>query len=192
MTVQESFQLASFVALFLLLIVSAYTDITRNKVYNWCTFPGIGIGLALAYLGGGFSEPEYNLVTSLFGLLAGGGIILFFSLFGGIGLGDVKLMAAVGALAGFPFILWCLLYSSLIGFVIAIGLLIWKGRVREGLLRSVKFAFRLKKAEREGKRAGTTVEGAGEEARRKPDTIPFGAAIAFGTLWAFFLTVPKT
>jgi prepilin peptidase CpaA len=183
------------VALFLLLIVSAYTDITRSKVYNWCTFPAIGLGLALAYLAGGFKEAQdFNLLTSLLGLFTGGGIILLFSLFGGIGLGDVKLMGAVGALAGFPFVLHCLLYSSMIGFVIAIGMLIWKGRVREGLTHSVKFAFRLRKLE-----SGKKKEGAAEEApleTKKGETIPFGAAIAFGTLWAFFLVqirdLPRT
>ena len=75
------FRLASIVALFLLLIVSAYTDITRNKVYNWCTFPAIGLGMALAYLGGGLSEAHgYNLSSSLLGIATGGGIILLFSL----------------------------------------------------------------------------------------------------------------
>jgi prepilin peptidase CpaA len=185
MTYPESFRLASFVALFLLLIVSAYTDITRNKVYNWCTFPAIGLGLALAYLAGGFrDQSDYHLMSSLLGFFAGGGIILFFSLFGGIGLGDVKLMAAVGALAGFPFVLSCLLYSSMIGFVIAVGLLIWKGRMREGLTRSVKFAFRLRKLEKEKDGSGASEEVPLE---KKGETIPFGAAIAFGTLWAFFL-----
>ncbi|MHC5039539.1 MAG: A24 family peptidase [Planctomycetota bacterium] len=185
MTYQESFRLASFVALFLLLIVSAYTDITRNKVYNWCTFTGMGLGLGLAYMAGGIREEvDFNLVNSLVGLLAGGGIILFFSLFGGIGLGDVKLMAAVGALTGFPFVLSSLLYSSLIGFVIAIGMLLWRGRVREGLAKSAKFAFRWKKEGSED-----TPVTPGDDKKRSPETIPFGAAIAFGTLCAFFLSM---
>jgi prepilin peptidase CpaA len=186
MTYSEAFQLASFIALFALLIVCAYTDITRNKVYNWCTFPGIGAGLALAYLAGGVSSAfAFNLINSLLGLAAGGGIILLFSLFGGIGLGDVKLMAAVGALTGFPFVLFSLLYSSMIGFAIAVGFLIWRGDLRSGLMRSLKFAIRWK-SEKAPDTAKTEPQAG---AKRPPDTIPFGAAIAFGTLWAFFLSM---
>ncbi len=187
MTHQEIFQLVSFIALFLLLVVCAYTDITRNKVYNWCTLPAMGLGLALAYLGGGVrAEPGFNLVTSGAGLALGGGIFLLFCLFGGIGFGDVKLMGAVGALGGFPFVLSSLLYSSMVGFLIAAGLLIWRGRLKEGLLRSAKFAFRWRRE----KKALQEADGEKDGARRAPDTIPFGAAIAFGTMWAFVLSVP--
>lgn len=191
MTYPELFRLASFVALFLLLVVSAYTDLTRNKVYNWATLPGLGLGLAFAYLAGGIhDQPAHNLVNSLMGVAAGGGIFLVFSLFGAMGLGDVKLMAAVGALTGVPFVLVCLLFSSMVGFVMAMGVLIWRGRVGEGLARSVKFAFRWKKEKRSLEAGESEAEQAGR--RRPADTIPFGAAIAFGTLSAFVLSVPKT
>jgi prepilin peptidase CpaA len=180
----DTFQLGSYAVLFALLLVSGYTDITRNKVFNWCTFPGMGLGLALAYMAGGLLDtPGFNLVNSFAGLAVGGGIVLVFSLLGGIGLGDVKLMAAVGALAGFPLVLGALLYASLVGFVMAMGLLVWQGRISEGLRKSVLFAFRWKKP---AEPAGTAPPPA-EGARRPVDTIPFGAAIAFGTLIAFFL-----
>lgn len=192
MTYPEAFRLGSYVALFLLLVVCAYTDITRNKVYNWCTLPGIGVGLALAYLAGGVaSHPSFSLVNSALGLAAGGGVILLFSLFGGIGLGDVKLMAAVGALTGFPFVMWSLLYSSMVGFAIAMGVLIWKGQVAGGLKRSFLFALRWKRREEAvppAKGEAFAEPSAPEGAKRPAETIPFGAAIAFGTLWAFFLS----
>jgi len=178
------FRLASYAVLFALLVVSGYTDITRNKVFNWCTFPGMGLGLAIAYMAGGLLEtPGFNLVNSFAGLAVGGGIVLVFSLLGGIGLGDVKLMAAVGALAGFPLVLGSLLYASLVGFVMAAGLLIWQGRISEGFKKSLLFAFRWRKPAAPAEAAPP----AGEAARRPADTIPFGAAIAFGTLIAFFL-----
>jgi len=55
MEYQETFRLVSYAALFLLLLVSGATDIVRNKVYNWCTFPGMGIGLGIAYMAEGCS-----------------------------------------------------------------------------------------------------------------------------------------
>ena len=182
---QETFRLASYAALFVLLLVSGATDIMRNKVYNWCTFPGMGLGLALSYLAGGvYDGPGYNLVNSLMALAAGGGIILVFSLLGGIGMGDVKLMAAVGALVGFPLVLGTLLYASLVGFVMAAGLLIWRGKVVEGLKGSARFAFRWRKPAA----PAPVPEGAQAAEKRPADTIPFGTAIALGTLIAFLLS----
>ena len=95
---------------------------------------------------------------------------------------------SMGALAGFPFVLACLLYSSMVGFVIAIGVLVWNGRLREGLVRSAKFAFRFRKAPTDAPEGDGAAEPE-ESSRRKGDTIPFGAAIAFGTLCAFFLSI---
>ena len=37
-------------ALFVTLIVSAYTDIFIGKVYKWCRLPAIFVGLAILYM----------------------------------------------------------------------------------------------------------------------------------------------
>jgi prepilin peptidase CpaA len=42
-----------------------------------------------------------------------------------MGGGDVKLMAAVGALKGYPFIVSALFYSLIVGIVIGVAMLIW-------------------------------------------------------------------
>ena len=197
MTIEEGLRLASVVTLFAMLIASAYTDIVRNKVYNWCTFPGMFLGLSFAYMAGGFSGGNgFNLAASALGMAAGGGIIFVFSLLGGIGLGDVKLMAAVGALTGINFVFGSLLYSSMVGFVMAIGLLIWRGRLIDGLKSSALFAIRWKRKTPAATGVAAhplaaTAESPAASAETRPDSIPFGAAIAFGTMWAFILATGR-
>ncbi len=191
------------IALFAVLIVSAYTDITRNKVYNWCTLPAIAAGLGLSYVAGGVADSHpLNLANSVLGLCAGGGIFFLASLWGGIGFGDVKLMAAVGALTGFKFTLHSLFYSTLVGFAFAIVLLIWQERFLSGVKSSFRYAFTLRgrKEMMERSKAEAAAAGAlqpvqetlpaaqaGPPEKTLRNTIPYGAAIAIGTFWAWFL-----
>ena len=55
-------------ALLALLLAASYTDITRHKIYNWTTYPGIAIALGLSALGLGAAD----LSDSLAGLFACG------------------------------------------------------------------------------------------------------------------------
>lgn len=87
-----------WVLLFIIFVISAYTDLAHHKVYNWVTIPGIIAGLLLNFAFQGFQ----GLGNSLLGLIIGGGLFLIFFLMGGMGGGDVKLMGAVGALGGYP------------------------------------------------------------------------------------------
>jgi len=171
--------------LFLLLIVCAYTDISKGKVYNWCTLGAIGLGLAISFLADGFASRNHYFVESVIGLCLGGGVFLIPFLFGGIGGGDVKLMAAVGALAGRPggaasfanwFALWAMLYSALVGAALALGILVWQGKLLEGLRGSLKLLV--------------TFRARIDTSPKQPDaarvTVPYGFAISVGTFWAWF------
>ncbi len=104
----------STVMLLGLTLVAAVTDVLRNKIYNWNTYSGILAGLALSAVGSvwlwadGTAEARLAywlgsppLSDSVGGLLMCGVLmIVCFSFFPGIGGGDVKLMAMVGALLG--------------------------------------------------------------------------------------------
>lgn len=119
------------ILLFLLLIVASFTDIRSHKIYNWSTFPAIILGL-------GFNMSLFGwlgLRESLIGLGVGFALLFIFYLGGMIGGGDVKLLAAVGALKGPSFVLWGGLYGAAIGGVIALFSLIWRRRLRWGLKR---------------------------------------------------------
>jgi prepilin peptidase CpaA len=48
-----------------------------------------------------------------------------------MGAGDVKLIAAVGCIAGFYQIAWLLILTALAGGVMGVALALWRGRLKE-------------------------------------------------------------
>jgi len=175
-TVRPSLMHTRLALLFLLLIVAAYTDIARGKVYNWCTYPCIFAGLAIAYVVGGWNEWQLCLQNSLLGVVAAGGLFGVFFLLGSMGAGDVKLAAAIGALTGWHFAISAIMFSSLVGGVMALALLIWRGQLARGLWDSLRASVRLKKAEKVvGKDSPATL------------TVPYALAVSIGTFWAWYI-----
>ena len=120
-----------YAALYSALIVVTGTDLSHRIIPDAVTLPGIAIGL----LSGAFVLPV-GLLNSLAGMLVGGGILLCLAwlsplLFGkeGMGGGDIKLMAMVGAFLGWKPVLLAIMVASLIGSVVG-GALIAAGWLR--------------------------------------------------------------
>ena len=157
------------------LIVSAYTDIVRGKVYNWCTYPAIFVGLSAYYIAGG---PK-GLVLPAIGLALGLGLFILPYCFSLVGGGDVKLMGAVGALVGGlygpNFVLLSAFLSTVIGAIFGLSILIWKGKLKGafGNVGNAMFMpWRLK-----------------DKPSVDKTRVPYGVAIALGTFWAWFATI---
>lgn len=66
---------------------------------------------------------EFSLWQHLLGAVVGGGVTLLLALFGGMGLGDVKLFALLGWVIGFPNVILAFMLACLLGTVVG-GLLI--------------------------------------------------------------------
>jgi len=162
--------------LFILLIVATFTDIAYGKVYNWLVYPGIGAGVALSAAGQYCGAGPPGVAESLVGLALAGGLFGFFFFRGWMGAADVKLAAAIGALKGWQFFVWALIYITLAGFILAVAVLVWRGRFIESLKNSIVFFFRPKKLKKKM-----------EAADEKPVMIPYGLAMAVGTMCAWFL-----
>jgi prepilin peptidase CpaA len=154
----------------ILLGVSAWWDLRYRKIPNWATLPGIGFGLLLNGLLHGWG----GLRASGYGFLVGFGALLVLFILSWMGGGDVKLMAAVGALKGYPFVVSALFYSLLAGVAIGVIALIWNRRT----LRSFKSIF-LYVASRV-----TPLVPRHELVKEQTQKVPFGLAIVLGTLWA--------
>ena len=108
----------------LLTLACAVTDLRRGKIYNKVTYPAAALGLGLSFL----SAPPDPLasVAGMAGALVGYGLLCRV---GGMGAGDVKLMAAVGALKGLPFVFFGSFYIFCAASLAGVVVLAWKGRL---------------------------------------------------------------
>ena len=110
------------------LIVLFVTDLQHKILPNVITLPGIVIGVACSL----FLPPGW--VSSLIGVLVGGGVLfaiaeVYYRVRGqeGLGMGDVKLLAMIGAFLGWKLVLLTLVFASFTGSL-AGGVLIASGR----------------------------------------------------------------
>lgn len=94
-------------------IVAAWCDLRTGRIPNLLTYPMLllAFGYRLWWLG------PAGALDGLQGFGTGLGLFLLPYAFGGMGAGDVKLMAAVGACLGFDLTLVAILYTTLAGGV---------------------------------------------------------------------------
>lgn len=109
----------------LLALFAGWTDWRSRRIPNWLTVSGLVVGMALNTLTNGWS----GLKTSLLGALLGLGLLLPFVLLRSLGAGDWKLAGALGAFAGPRLLIDLLLLSVFVAGVMAIALVIYKGRL---------------------------------------------------------------
>ncbi|MCR3921743.1 MAG: prepilin peptidase [Firmicutes bacterium] len=108
-------------------VTAAVWDFKTYRIPNWLTFGAVAVGFFINIFLGGLS----GLLLSLCGLFIGGGALVPFFVMGGMGAGDVKLMAGFGALAGPLFAINILLIGSIIGGVAAAIILLRKYGFKE-------------------------------------------------------------
>src|SRR5512136_548273 len=82
--------------LLIVLAIAAITDVRTRRIPNWLTYPTMGAGLSYHVYANGWQ----GFLFGLEGLLLGFALLLVFYLLGGMGAGDVKLMAGVGSILG--------------------------------------------------------------------------------------------
>jgi prepilin peptidase CpaA len=102
--------------------VAVVTDLRRRRIPNALTVPAMVVGLAAHGLASGLS----GLGAAATGLLLGAALFLIPVAMGGMGAGDLKLLAALGALGGPGLVFWCAIYTSIAGGVMAVAALLVK------------------------------------------------------------------
>jgi leader peptidase (prepilin peptidase) / N-methyltransferase len=113
------------------MIVITFIDLDHRIIPDVISLPGIVVGIALSLR----HDPWLGaLLDSVLGVLFGGGILLAVAIGyekatgrEGMGGGDVKLLAMIGAFLGWMSIPFTLLISSLTGSVVGLSLMWWTG-----------------------------------------------------------------
>lgn len=114
------------VLVLLAVIPAAFFDLRQRRVPNWITLPAVVVAIALNT----FLYETPGLWFSLKGL--GLALLIYFPLYllRGMGAGDVKLMAAIGAAVGPLDWLGILFLTAILGGLAAMIAIVSRGRVR--------------------------------------------------------------
>jgi prepilin peptidase CpaA len=159
--------MAPQVVLIVGLAAAVVTDVRTRRIPNWLTGAIAAAGFGLA-AGGGSVTP----ISAALGLFAGLLLMMPGHLIGATGAGDVKLMAAIGAVVGPSLILRAFLYTAVAGGLFAIAV-----AARRGILGATL----------QGTRQLVTAPSAAQQAIKSParaNRFAYGPAIAVGTLVA--------
>jgi leader peptidase (prepilin peptidase)/N-methyltransferase len=112
------------------LIVITVIDLYHQIIPDVISFPGIGVGVLASLV-----LPHMKALNSISGVLLGGGsLFLVATLYQwffkreGMGGGDVKLLAMIGAFLGWKAVILTILLSSLIGSISGIAIMVMKGK----------------------------------------------------------------
>ncbi|HJS08833.1 MAG TPA: A24 family peptidase [Pirellulales bacterium] len=159
------------------LVVAAYIDGKQLKVPNWITFPMILSGWVFNTAVSGWE----GLGLSLLGTAVGLALLLPAYAIGGMGAGDVKLLAGVGAWVGSGVTFYAFCLSAIVGGVIAVAMVVcrrgWTRHKNQFLMILNEIAT-----------VGSPSELATIAAERKSSMLllPYGIPIAIGTILYFF------
>ena len=149
-------------------VAAVADDLARRQIANWIPVTAFCAGLILKAVEGGWRGAG----SSLLGALAGAAVFLVFYLAGGMGGGDVKLMAGFGAVLGSRLLLEAALWAAACG----------------GLMATMVIAARYVGQLWRGRRGSDQKETSGNAPRPSAESIPYAPAITAGVWLAL---VPK-
>ncbi|MGB8477548.1 MAG: A24 family peptidase [Acidobacteriaceae bacterium] len=159
----------------IVLAIATFTDVRSCRIPNWLVLPFLVAGIAVS----GWAHGWHGIEQSLLGIGLATVILGIFCWLGGMGMGDLKLCAAVGAWIGPSQLILALVITGIAGGIMAVCWAISGGFVGELLSGT-----------------GDLIAGLGKRGLRPhPELVldnpltrkmPYAPAIAIGTLISFF------
>jgi prepilin peptidase CpaA len=116
--------------LMIVVIVASVFDFRYRRIPNWL----VGAGALAGFVSSAVTSGWHGLSGSLLGFLTGFLLYLPLYIVRARGGGDVKLLAAMGAITGVGTCFQIALYSALLGGLAALALILWKKRLSKTML----------------------------------------------------------
>jgi prepilin peptidase CpaA len=157
------------------LAIATWTDLRTRRIPNWLVLPFMAAGIGVQTWIHGW----HGLAQSLEGLGLGALLFGVLAAMGGMGMGDVKLCAAIGAWIGPGQLILAVVITGLAGGVMALAWAVAGGFVGELFKGSGDLLLGWKER---GTLAHPELKLANPRARK----MPYAPAIAIGTLISFF------
>jgi len=158
------------------LIVAGTIDGVILKVPNWLTFPFIIAGWAYGFYSAGWAGLGYSLLGTFAGMM----MLLLLRNRGGMGAGDVKMLAGVGAWLGVKVTLYAFAATTIAGGVIALAMIAWSGNWFKHYAMAMQIMHEWKTIRDPEQLAAIARE-------RKPSMtlLPYGIPMAVGSIMYF-------
>lgn len=158
------------------LIVAAWIDGKELRVPNWITFPMVLSGLVFNTWAFGWG----GLGTGLIGMVVGLACLLPLYSVGGMGAGDVKLMAGMGAWLGGWVTLYAFGVSTVVGAIMAVCMVWYRKDFKKHIVNTMVILS-------EWKEIRNPRELSKIAAERKPTMflLPYGIPICIGSIGYF-------
>ena len=164
--------------LFVMLIIAVFADFKVRKIPNTVVLYGLLFSLVFQFISSG----TQGGLSWILGVSLGFSCFIPLYLLRAMAAGDVKLMMAVGGFIGYPLVLKAALYSYLVGGVIAIAYVLFKGRIKLLIQNFYSLLLNLfiQATSKLNVYDGLVI-------KQSVGQLPFALAIAAGTLLALFL-----
>lgn len=150
--------MAEYALAFLVGGAAVVEDLARRNVSNLWPVAALLGGIGCQAYAGGWRGAG----SALLGAAAGFAVFLIFYLLGGMGGGDVKLMAGFGAVLGPGRLLYAALFTAIVGGILALAVVMF-----DSVMRAL-----------------------GRRREKPPLSIPYAPAIAAGVILALFAANP--
>lgn len=157
------------------LVVATFTDLRSRRIPNWLVLPFLVAGLVVS----GWMHGWKGIEHSLAGIALGAVLFGILAVMGGMGMGDVKLCAAIGAWIGPGQLITALVLTGIVGGIMALCWAVAGGFLGELFQGAGDLAFGWRKR---GWKRDPELTLASTTARK----MPYAPAIAIGTLVSFF------
>ncbi|HEY7307220.1 MAG TPA: A24 family peptidase [Bryobacteraceae bacterium] len=160
--------------IFIAVLIATISDIHSRRIPNWLVFPLLGTGIAISGIVRGWSGLGHSVAGVFLAVL----LLGLPYMFRGMGMGDLKLCAAIGAWVWPHQLVLVLVVMGLVGGVMALVWAIFRGFLKEMLAGTSELVFGMKKR---GLRPHPTLVLSNPKTRK----MPYAPAIAIGAIVSF-------